>query len=255
MNVSALKTEVETAQEELNTLLASGLETFTCRKHLKDLKEKLTLAEQEEDKKRNDVQAKENLAINREAAEMTADIVKQFNDAISSLVNIETPSLKIPDTFAANIIRAHNNLAAAKKNEHSDLSEVVELRKRHSDLEAKRQEIISRRTAGNGDDEHDGQTLALIQADLEGLSALIDKKSNIQAVDTHQEEQAVSNAQLALDNAVKSAYVECLLSLVNQFEPSLVETARLLAAMKDSLSKNRYQPCEEIRNASSRGVF
>jgi len=186
---------------------------------------------------------------------MTADIVKQFNETISSLVNIETPSLKIPDTFAANIIRAHNNLAAAKKNEHSYETEVAELRKRHSDLEGKRQEIITRRTAGSGDDEHDGQALTLIQADLEGLSDLIDKKSNMQAADTHQEEQAISNAQLTLSNAVNSAYVECLLSLATQFESSLVETAQLLAAMKDSLSKNSYQPCEALRNASSRGVF
>ncbi len=155
-----------------------------------------------------------------------------------------------------NVLLAHEHLSDAQQKQREQTTGVTELRQRQTELQAKRQGIVHRRAAGQINDDEDSRVLILIDADLEGLTALINKTvTGSQAIDTSQQERAVGEAQQALSTAINAAYIESLRSLITQFEPALVATAQTLVAAPGIITKNRWSPSPLVREACQKGVF
>jgi len=256
MNNAAALQQVNTAQNELDALLTSGSDTFEARKKLKEAQTKLNLTEQNENQKLSVTESRKKSARRIEAAEIIESVTGEFDKTLESLLSIQTPAITVPLHFAENVLLAHECLSDAQQQQREQESGVAELRQRQTELQEKRQEIITRRAAGAGDDEKDGPALALILADSENLNDLIDKKiNNTQAANTNQQERAVAEAQQALSTAINTAYIECLRSLALQLESSLVATAQSLVSAPGIIPKNRYSPCPVLKEACQNGIF
>lgn len=257
MNTATALQQVNEAQENLDTLLSKGEDTMEARRVLKDAEYKLTLVKQDENQKLSASESRKKSARQLEAGEIIASVTSELDKTIESLLNnIQAPVLNIPLYLAENILIAHERLTTAQEKQREQDSGVIELRQRQTELQAKRQKVIQRRSNGQTNDEEDSRALVLIDADLEGLTALIDKKVNsAEAVDTTQQERTVAEAQIALSSAINASYIECLRSLITQLEPSLVATAQTLAAAPGIIAKNRWSPCPVIKEACQNGIF
>jgi len=256
MNSTAAQQQVHAAQNELDVLLAKGLSTFEARKKLKEAQTELSLIEQKENQKLSATESRKKSARKMEAGEIIASVTDELDKTVESLLNIQIPTINVPLHFAENVLLAHEHLSAAQEKQREQESDVAELRQRQTELQEKRKDIITRRAAGNGDDEKDGPALALLQADMENLNDLIDKKINsTEAANTSQQERAVAEAQQALSTAINAAYIECKLSLALQLESSLVATAQSLVASPGIIPKKRYSPCPAIKEACQNGIF
>lgn len=254
--MNALNQKVNDAQTELDQALASNGDTFSARKKLQLAKTELEAEEQKENQKLATIESQKKSARLREADEVVKSVTDELNKTLENLTNIQTPVLHVSAYYAENVLIAHEHLSASQKKMREQKAGASKLHLRKTELKIKRQSIINKRSVGQGDDTEDSQALVLIDADLEGLAALIDKHVAAQPViDSTAKERAVSEAQTALTLEINTGYIQALRSLVAQQEAALIATAKTLSVVPGVQVRDRYQPSSIIRAASQGGVL
>lgn len=255
MNTSTLHSKVENAQLELDQLLSDGEDTLEARRKLRDAQTELNMAQEKESQVIAENNSKQQALRQQEATKMTRAAIDDLNSDLKKLTHFETPLARLPISFAENLLIARNNLSIAQQSKNAYQSRIDQLHKRQNDLKAKRDEIIQRRTAGMGDDDIDAKSLALIEADQDGLTQLIERETSNNSQSTGTEERAVINAQVAWNNAINTERIRCLRELVSHLESSLITAANALAITPGVKTTDRYQPSQVLRKAAQSGVL
>lgn len=258
MNNSALamQEQVTTAQNELDLLLADGGDTFTARQKLKDAQSQLSMIEQEQHEAVSDSAAERSADLQRDASRVVRATIDELSASLAAHSCPTVPVANLPVHLAENILLAREALAGAQERKHASRTQVDHLRQRQNALKTKREQLIQRRAAGNGDDEADAAALALIDADTEGLAKLIDQAAcSGPEISTEQEELALSYAQGALATALNFERIRVLKNHVLNLEQALVAAAQALAAAPGVRIPDRYQPCHILKQATQTGVL
>jgi len=255
-NTSALRKEVEASQSDLDEQLASGASTIESRRKLKEAQTNLQTAEQAESKTAAKTEAKVQTERQREAAKLVDEATTELNASLQKLAHVEVPRARLPIHLGVNILSAREKLDTDTESSRAYHTRISQLREQQHALESRRNEIVSRRAAGQGNDKKDGESLALIQADQEGLAQMIDREiDNGDAVDTTRSEPLVNEALQGFERAFRAEQIRVLRELTGQLEALLITAAQALSSAPGVLAKDRYQPNPVIRKASQEGLL
>jgi chromosome segregation ATPase len=115
-------------------------------------------------------------------------------------------------------------------------NEVAAIRARHAEMEAQRRAIVERRAAGDQRSD-DGATLALLSADIEGLSEILARREADAAATRAAAQTAVRSLQAARANLDRTESQLAEQQLVAHADALADSLERTVAALRDIRSK------------------
>ena len=247
------RTRVAQAQAELDAVLSDGQPSNDARATLALAEEELNrvLAAMAETAEQA---ATEHAAeIETQARAMVADAGGAIGGELATLAALPVPGVDLPVSTAVALLQARQKAAALGEASQAHRARMDALRGRLSALEAKRQAIIKRRSSG-AHEPRDGEKLALLDADAEGLRDLIERVS-AEDPSGGDATRDLSYREDQWGRTVADARRTALLTLAKELEAQLLHTAALLAATAPRGSTDgRWVPSQALRQVCSRGI-
>jgi chromosome segregation ATPase len=250
-NVTISQTEAATrkvrrAQAELDKLLEAGEDASTARADLLTAQTELDLAEQAA---RERAQADE-ARIEAEAAELIAEVGAKVSAGVAEILQRigPLPGARVEKAWALGVARARRELAALRTEAEAVRERLTGQQTRLSSLKADRQAVIARRLAGDLRDA-DGATLALLDADIEGLSGLATRTAaelNRLEADLAATIERHAQAEKRWAAAIQDAWTDALSELALIAEGVIVEVSGAMRVHGGD--RKRWSPSLEVSN-------
>lgn len=173
----------------------------------------------------------------------------------------ESNSVNIPEHHTVAIAAASRQLAAAER-EHAralkSLTAAIGERNKRAGrvdvLHGEREAVVARRQAGDRQP-NDAAQLLLLEADREGMNALLAEAEEAVAVaqaPVNASMQAMSTARQLLDQAVAAAEEEALLAHAVVLDGLMLETVQRLERLRAGAGQPKWGPSAELRAALRR---
>lgn len=168
----AASRKVRRARTKLDAALASGDDANPARLELESAQAALDKASAAEAERKRATEADFEEQARGLANDVTAEVHAAMRRIFEGITLPDAPALGVE--LAANALRGRQEAAQAAAALDDAKARLQSLQERHGALRANRAAIVTRRAGG----EHlpdDGATLALLDADIEGLQGLIEK--------------------------------------------------------------------------------
>lgn len=249
--VDAARNRLGAAQQALADALVAGAPTGDERARVEQAQRDLTamLAQAEAATEQAEAQRRRQVA---EAATAEAKAVAQQVQArIQALATVTVPSVELPPSVVATVIEARQRAAATADAAGAARAKISHLLGRQQALEQRRSQIMASRQAGQGDDAKDGPALALIQADSEALSTLIEQATADAAEPVRQAEAAaaaIGHAETLWQQAITQAEAVALAHVCAALEAALVEAATQLYPHRLSGTVQAWRAGNDLRH-------
>jgi hypothetical protein len=245
--------QVKAAQESLDKNLREGVDTTDARKTLE-------LAQSEVARLAADAEKSERPSDTGEVAADAQSMVEQavlgIQKELSAMMNISIPEPTLYSDTARELLKARKHLEQAQAAWSEHRANIENLRRRKQVMLTEQGEISLRRQSGEVDDAVDGPRLALLQADIDGLTRLIEQAKADSPENPDLARQAVQRQEKLWAESIGQARTRCLLELTQSLEAALLECA---TALKASVGlggdvNRRWQPSIAMRDICSSGI-
>lgn len=248
------RTRVAQAQAELDAVLSDGQPSNDARATLNLAEEELARLEAECRTASRQVEDEHAAEIETQARAMVADAAAVVAGELATLAALPVPGVDLPTGIAVALLQARQKARKHGEVVQAHRDRLDALRGRLHALEAERQAIIKRRSSG-AHEPRDGEKLALLDADAEGLRDLIERTAS-EAPAQGDAARELATRQGQWDQAVTDARRAALHSLAYGLETQLMAVAALLAAAAaPSSGLGRWVPHPAVKNACLRGVW
>jgi len=247
--------QLEQAEKAYNLELENGgPDTEQHRQQVAGLKRDLATLDTDEAARQEATEAEIESAMT-ELAETEVQAEKdRLHTYLSEQSDIPVPDITLPLNIAVGVQHSGRALQAAIETEAATKSEHDNLLQRFNNHESKRQTIVNRRAAGDGNDDADKADLLIAAEDMEGLRPLIDK-----ALTALQQAQSASKqARVAFDQAtsqwaaaVAAERDRCVLVMCEKAAAEL-EHLGPLAIKHAGMSLAGWRPSQELRQMVGR---
>ena len=256
----AVTTRLHNSQSALDAALEIGSgNTDELRRAVAEAERDLQAINAEEAGEMQAQQDEAEAAMADQAAREVDEAVTSMQADLRELAAIEIPNAALSVDAAMGVQRAGAALSRAREVESAASAKNDRLTQRLSSLMTERQAIVNKRSAGQGDDERDGQRLELIKADAEGLEVLIAAARN----ELQQAHAAAAAAQTRFDQvqamwskAVQDERHRVHKLLTEMLEAALIKAVRAVASgyeVGHHAATYLWQPSVEFQNVLKRG--
>jgi chromosome segregation ATPase len=236
--------KLKRAQADLDRRLEAGEDATAARAALTAAEAELSAAEQaaveraEADEQR----------IEAEAAALSDAVSAEIGQALARIVERigPLPGARVESRWALGVAKARRETDAARTAADATRERLAGQQTRLSSLKADRQGIIQRRLAGDERDS-DAGAMALIAADIEGLSGLIARTSDeLRRLDTelNNTTKRHARAEVRWTSAVQDAWCGALSELALLAEGVIVESADGMRA--NGGDRQRWSPGRHV---------
>lgn len=238
--------KLKRAQAEIDRRLEAGEDATAARADLLAAQAELEAAQAAAQERAQADEAR----IEAEAGELTAEVSRQVSAGVAQILQRigPLPAPRIEVRWAEGVARARRELAALRTEVEAVRERLTGQQTRLSSLKADRQSVIARRLEGDERDT-DGATLALLDADLEGLSGLAGRT----ATELNRLETALSeatdrhaHAETRWTAAVQDAWTGALSELALIAEGVIVEVSGALRVHGGD--RKRWSPSLPVAN-------
>lgn len=253
--VSRTVSFVSQAQADLDAALATGADTTEARERLRLAEEELAAAKAAQAEADAAAQAEAGTILKRLVDEELKAATRAMNAQLADLASIVPPKVTLPVAPLENYLKARNRLDEAKSAQAAHQAKMDELNGRLHALVGERQAISDRRAAGVRNDAVDGPALALLNSDIEGLRALIERTQAEAPREVDAQATELSRVAAGWGDAQSNAVAEALNAHCHALEAALIEAAsRLKAKFPIGYVGQRYRPSERLKTACMSGV-
>jgi chromosome segregation ATPase len=238
--------KVRRAQAEIDRRLEDGADASTARADLLTAQNELEAAQVAAQER----QAADEQRIEAEAGELIAEVAGEVSAGVAQILQRigPLPEPRIQAQWAVGVARARRELAALRVEVEAVRERLTGQQTRLSSLTADRQSVIARRLAGDERDT-DGATLALLDADIEGLSGLASRTAaELNRLETALSEATDRHAQAERrwSGAVEGAWTGALSELALIAEGVIVEVSGAMRVHGGD--RKRWSPSLEVSN-------
>lgn len=242
---------VTAAEQALDAALAAGTDTIEAR-------EGLQLARDELDRVGAELarQQTEDLSVFlREIEEagdaLAAKTTAEINQHLIELATIAAPAVELNPGMASMAVKSEREGAAAASQGKAHRERIGDLKQRLAALEAERAGIVANRKPNGRWDDDAGRKLALLAADIEGVSRLIAAEEKVEPA------TAAKGYNHAAEwaGSIQAAKSAALLELARTLEARLLEVANIAkAAARNGDMRQRYIPSPAFLSAVRAGI-
>lgn len=251
--VEKAEARVTAARTELDEALATGQPS-------NDARATLNLAEAELHRVLAAMAETAEQAATEHAAEIETQARAMVDEAggaiggeLATLAALPVPGVDLPLGAAVALLQARQKARKHGEAAQARRTRLEGLQARLDALVAERQAIIKRRSTG-AHEPRDGEKLALLDADAEGLRDLIERVS-AEDPSGGDATRDLSYREDQWGRTVADARRTALLTLAKELEAQLLHTAALLAATAPRGSTDgRWVPSQALRQVCSRGI-
>lgn len=226
--VDAARNRLGQAQAAYATALSGGAGTAEARSRLERAQDDLDAMQAQARAEAEQAEAARRQQIQAAAVDEAKAVAQQVQARIQALATVTVPSVELPPSVVATVIEARQRAAATADAAGAARAKISHLLGRQQALEQRRSQIMASRQAGQGDDAKDGPALALIQADSEALSTLIEQATADAAEPVRRAEAAaaaIGHAETLWQQAVEAATTQALTEITWALESALVQAA------------------------------
>lgn len=243
------RAQLETARAKLNDALVNGGDTRELRQTVTDAQEKLDRQLSGSAPTSAPDPALES-AIAADARALLESANTSIQDALTTALNLARPDVSLSASLAESVIRERHQAAQDAAARLAHAARLSELQGRLSELSARRAGIIAERSEGVMDDARQGSTLALIDADSDGLRMLIERH----VAEQPDPQRDAGSVEAQWSEHCSSVQGVALLDLANALQARLLDAAETLAQISGGRMENRFRPDLRWRAIVNRGV-
>jgi multidrug efflux pump subunit AcrA (membrane-fusion protein) len=254
--IAAARARLYDAETGLAQALAAGADTTRARELLATARAYVDRVEAEAAAEAAQAEAVLAADIGAVAAAQTAAAEAEIRGLFAELVSVELLDVRLPPGLRHEIIGFAKAADEAADAANAAAANAAALEERAAELARARAEIVDRRAAGDplGSD---GQTLALIVADIEGLGVMIDRARAATLAPTAALNAAVARLQAAEHAWQSACFAErsrVLKAACDALERALVKAVALRYDMAQATgSIDFWRPSAELKQSFAFG--